>query len=119
MRSASSVKFKVMPKKKTERYEEIQFQFVSLEIAETEKGTVLLRGDEMVIDIQDPEDGVTVYLIVGKLSQNFFDGSNTGGPLMPKVRARWVDFGRTYVGLWIEAGHEYLFSFQLPRSSKR
>ena len=50
-----------MPKKQTERYEEIQFQFVSLEVAETEMGTVLLRGSEMVIDIQDSDDGATVY----------------------------------------------------------
>jgi len=108
-----------MPKKQTRKYEDVQFQFVSLEVAETEKGTVLLRGDEMVIDIRDSDDSVTVYLIVGKLSQHFFDGSNSAGPLMPKVRARWVDFGRSYVGLWIEDGHERLFSFQLPRSANR
>jgi hypothetical protein len=108
-----------MPKKHARKFEDIQFQFANLEDAGTHMETVLLRGDEMVIDIQDSDGGTTVYLSVGKLSQNFFDGSNSAGSLMPKVRARWIDFGRTYVGQWIEDRHEYLFSFQLPRSSNR
>jgi hypothetical protein len=95
-----------------EIYEQVEFQFLSLTEADTLLGTVLLRESEMVIDIQE-DDGTTVYLIRGKSFKHFFEGANSAGSSMPRARARWVGFGREYVGKWIEGGQEYLFSLEL------
>lgn len=104
-----------MSKRKIKRFEGVEFQFVNLDEAIAGTGTVLLRGDEMIIDIQDSADNVTVYLIVGKPNKHFYEGANTAGQLMPKVRAKWTNFGRMYIGSWLEEGHDYLFSFELPK----
>jgi hypothetical protein len=66
----------------------------------------------MVIDIQDP-DGMTVYLIVGKPSRHLFKGHNSAGGSMLEVIATWTILAQTYVGVWVEDGYEYLFSFEL------
>ncbi len=100
-----------MPTSQAKKYENVEFQFLTLEEASTLSGTVLLRDREMVLDIQ--EDGATIYLIRGKSFKHFFEGANSAGSSILKVRARWVGFGREYVGKWIEDGQEYLFSFEL------
>lgn len=99
-----------MPRPK--KFEKIEIQFLSLDSAESEVATVLLRGEEMVIDIL-AADGTTDYLIVGKPVKYFLQGVNSAGVGAPKVRARWALLGRVYVGEWVEDGQEYLFSFEL------
>ena len=59
-----------MPKTKVKKHEEVEFQVLNLDEAYAYEGTLLLRGDEMVIDIQDSEG--TLYLIVGKPQKHFF-----------------------------------------------
>ncbi|MEK6407991.1 MAG: hypothetical protein AABN34_13600 [Acidobacteriota bacterium] len=99
------------------RYEDVDFEFALLP-DESFGGTVLVRGDEMVLDLQDDNDA-SLYLIVGKPSGPFFEGRNSAGALTPKVHAKWIDFGqRVYRGYWIEDGYEDSFSFRLPRESK-
>jgi hypothetical protein len=64
--------------------------------------------------MQEP-DGITKYLIVGKPVGNHFQGVNSAGRLMPKVRVKWVKLGKVFVGQWLEDGQEYLFSFELKK----
>ena len=71
-------------KAKAKKYEDVEFQFLSLDDAETENGTVLIRDDQMVIDIQDT-NGATVYLITGKASRHLFVGGNSAGQHMPSI----------------------------------
>lgn len=103
-------------KAKAKKYENIEFQFLSLDEAETENGAVLIRDNQMVIDIQDT-NGATVYLITGKASKHLFVGDNSAGQHMPRVQATWVKLNRRYVGDWVEDGYEYLFSFELTQES--
>jgi hypothetical protein len=99
-----------MPRKQPRKYANVEIQF-GYDVPE--EASVILRGDEMVIDMPDPDYGNTKYLIVGKRVQHYFAGINSAGPQTPKVRARWTSLGRVYVGQWIEEGQEYLFSFEL------
>ena len=99
-----------MPKK-PKKHVKVAIQF-DVGIPEAEEAHVTLRDDEMVIDMQEP-DGVTKYLIVGKPVGYYFQGVNSAGPRMPKVRVRWVKLGKVFVGQWLEDGQEYLFSFEL------
>lgn len=101
-----------MKQESPKRFERVEIQFVNMDDAALEYATVLLRGEEMVIDIQ-AEDGLSDYLILGKPRRYFFEGLNSAGELMPKVQATWTILGQTYVGVWVEDGHEYLFSFEL------
>jgi hypothetical protein len=100
-------------------YNNVQFYFSTLDgNYDEETGTVLVRPGEMVIDIPDPIG--TLYLIVGKPSENFFTGSNTAlGQEIPRVLAKWIDFGQLFIGHWREDGEDYLFSFRLPRGHSR
>jgi len=97
--------------KKPKKHVKVEIQF-DVGIPEAEEATVLLRDGEMVIDMQEP-DGVTKYLIVGKPKGYYFQGVNSAGPRMPKVRVSWVKLGKVFVGQWLEDGQEYLFSFEL------
>ena len=99
-----------MPKK-PKKHVKVAIQF-DVGIPEVEEAHVTLQGDEMVIDMQEP-DGITKYLIVGKPVGNHFQGVNSAGPRMPKVRVKWVKLGKVFVGQWLEDGEEYLFSFSL------
>ena len=99
-----------MAKTQPKKYGKVEIQF-NMDVPEAEEASVILRGDEMVIDM--PGLDGRKYLIVGKLVQHFFAGTNSAGPLNPKVRARWTSLGRVYVGQWVEDGQEYLFSFEL------
>jgi hypothetical protein len=101
---------KQMPKK-PKKHVKVAIQF-DVGIPEAEEATVILRDDQMVIDMQEP-DGVTKYLIVGKPVGYYFQGVNSAGPRMPKVRVVWVKLGKVFVGQWLEDGQEYLFSFEL------
>jgi hypothetical protein len=98
---------------KTRRFENIEIQFVNLNDASSVRATVLLRGAEMVIDIQNPDDHITDYLIIGKPTDYYFKGRNSATGDVPKVLAMWTKLGQSYVGEWIEDGEEFLFSFEL------
>jgi hypothetical protein len=82
----------------------------------TEKGTVIVRDGEMVIDI--PVDGKTVYLIIGKSRDHFYEGANSARNESPRVHAKWINFGPLFGGRWFEDGEEYLFCFRLPAAGE-
>jgi hypothetical protein len=101
-------------KKAVARYKDVEFEFGVLP-DESFVGTVLVRDNEMVLDLQD-ENGKSLWLIVGKPSVPFFEGRNNAGALTPRVHAKWIDFGqRVYRGYWIEDVYEDSFCFRLPR----
>jgi len=101
-----------------ERYEDIQIQFLSAGGTVIEvKASVLLREDEMVIDIpSQPSSGPN--LVRGKKADHFFAGVDSlEHEIQVNIVARWSLLGDVYVGIWVEEGVEYLFSFRVPRSS--
>lgn len=99
--------------KRAKKFEKVGIEFMNSDIYQTEEATVILRGDEMVLDIQAFDDNITDYLIVGRPVKYYFQGVNSAGQDMAKVLARWVKLGSGYVGRWVEDGQEYLFSFEL------
>lgn len=78
---------------------------------------VIERENEMVISIMD-QDSSGPYLVVGKKVGHFFAGVDSlKHEERVNVVARWASLGDAYVGIWIEEGIEYLFSFRVHRSS--
>ena len=75
------------------------------------KGTVLIDGDKMVLEITADQDFVP-NTIMGRKCQEWFKGQNILSNESP-VKAKWAFLGDIYVGTWIEDGTEYLFSFSL------
>ena len=99
-----------------QRYPDVSIQFLTPdEDAVDLKAMVLLRQSEMVIDIPDqPSSGP--YLVCGKKVDHFFAGVDSlTHEEKVHVVARWALLGDVYVGIWIEEGTEYLFSFRTPR----
>jgi hypothetical protein len=102
------------------KHENVPFWFVSEhEGSERTIGTVLVRGDEMVLEIDHPSDPSEVpYLIKGHQQTGaFFAGKHHGLPHHEPVFAKWAQVGDEWVGLWIEDHKEYLFSFALTPGS--
>jgi hypothetical protein len=100
-----------------QRYPDVSIQFLTPDDDAFEvKATVLLRQDEIVIDIHDqPSSGP--YLVCGKRAGHFFAGVDSlEHQEKVHVVARWALLGDVYVGIWIEEGTEFLFSFRTPRT---
>jgi len=96
-----------------ERFE-TRITFVSTEGAEEVRAEILLRHDEMVLDIPSTEEGGR-YLVRGKAVTHFWAGVDEVQDDEPvDVVARWSQLGDVFVGIWIENGVEYLFSFRRP-----
>jgi hypothetical protein len=96
-------------------YDGVFFHFLTSDEESTLKGTVLIRLNEMVLDINDP-GGASPYLIVGYNEGKFFRGDNTAHDSSVCVGAKWSDFGDQFLGIWTEDGTDYYFSFRLPQS---
>jgi len=75
------------------------------------QGFVLFRGDQMLLEIEEPED--TPWDIRGKSKGAFFEGHHKQRPGDASAYAKWILLEDVYIGLWIEDGQEYLFKFQL------
>lgn len=103
---------------KPKRYEEIGFHFLSALEDTTLTGSVLIREHEMVLDIRDPR-GASTYLIVGKSLGTYFKGVNSDHASAIQIEASWADLGGLYVGLWVENGEEFMFSFGLSTRQSR
>ena len=98
-----------------EQYRDVPIQFLSPDDDAIDvTATVLLRQGEMVIDIpSQPSSGP--YLVRGKKVVHFFAGVDSlAHEDQAHVVVRWSLLGDLYVGIWIEEGVEYLFSFRLP-----
>jgi hypothetical protein len=104
---------------KSTRYKDVYFQFLGGDGNVDLPGSVSLSDGEMTLIIPG---GDGPYLIEGK-GKYFFKGVNVdlnGG----QVEAEWSQLSEVFVGMWIEDGFEYLFSFRLrsvtskPRARK-
>ncbi len=96
-----------------ERFE-TRITFVSAEGGDEVRAEILLRHDEMVLDIPSSEEGGR-YLVRGKAVNHFWAGVDEVKDDEPvDVVARWSQLGDVFVGIWIENGVEYLFSFRRP-----
>lgn len=106
-------------KKQMRRFDGIEFQFLSLDAAVTEAGSVAIRDDIMVIDIPQQRGG-EACLVEGRLSGHVYVGENILRHEVPlRIEARWIDVGGIYAGTWLEEGTELFFSFRLPRVTSR
>jgi hypothetical protein len=96
---------------KPQKYNEVLFQFLSMDDVGELRGTIVVRDNQMVIDVA--VNGRPTFVIVGSDQEGFYEGDNsTRGA--PRVHARWARFGPVFAGRWVEDGVEYLFSFRLP-----
>ncbi len=83
------------------------------------QATVIRRQDEMVISIPEQESSGP-YLVCGKKVDYFFAGVDSlAHEIKVHVVARWAPLGDVYVGIWVEEGWEYLFSFRVPKKSEK
>jgi len=102
------------------RYEDIHFRWLGSGEDTVLVGQVVLRdcesGPEMVLDIKGA-DSEGPYLLVGMMprGKSFFIATNSAHDRVNDVRASWAEIDDGYAGRWIEDGHEYLFTFVLPR----
>ncbi|MFL5242703.1 MAG: hypothetical protein ACJ8FY_11400 [Gemmataceae bacterium] len=93
------------------KHEEVRFHFLSDKENSELTGTVIVRDGEMVLNIPG---GYGPYLIASKSHEHRYGGTSTVRGKSNRVEARWADMGWMYVGVWVEDGCEYLFSFELP-----
>lgn len=99
------------------KYENIEIRFFHPDGEEDLIGTVLVRadGDEMVIDTH----GDYHYLLRGFLDGHCYQATNADPDAQSQVCATWTRLPDIYVGVWIEDGDEYMFSFRLPARPMR
>ena|SRR6266851_3121308 len=95
------------------RQEDVRFHFLGAVGDSKLTGTVVVRDGEMVLDIPG---GNGPYLIAGKSHGHWHAGTSSVRGKSNRVEAKWADVGGKYVGVWVEAGYEYLFSFELPNT---
>lgn len=103
---------------RTQRFDDVEFEFFSMDEALTATGTVAVRPNAMVIDIPGQET-THACLVEGHLAGHVFAGRNTIRQEVPlRIEARWADLGDWFAGIWVEEGKDYLFRFHLPRQLK-
>lgn len=100
-----------------QRFDDVEFEFLSMDEALAATGTVAIRPDVMIIDIPG-QDTTHACLVEGHLTGHVYIGSNTLRQEEPlRIHARWADLGNCFAGIWIEEGIDYFSRFQLPRRS--
>src|SRR5438046_9515114 len=96
-------------KSQSSRHEDVSFRFLGHKWDNRLSGTVIVRDGEMVLEVSGSESGP--YSIAGKAHSHWFEGKNSVHGMQYAVDAKWADLGGTCVGIWVEDGQEYLFSF--------
>lgn len=94
----------------TKRYSGVEFWIVGDDSVTTERGTVLIREREMVLEVSDGEGGI--YLLPGRLNGHYYSAIEQRPQGGEPVRAKWSRLGAHYVGIWREKNFEYLFRFR-------
>lgn len=97
------------------RVDNVLFCFVSAhDEAQDLRGSVVIDGNTMTLDITDPSDG-DYYLIVGSKTDVKWEGRDESLPRPPTgVKACWTRLDHRYIGVWQQGDYEYLFTFELP-----
>lgn len=94
------------------RNQPAEFEFVHATDGLTvRQGFVLCREDEMILDIEEPDNGR--WNIRGTARNGFFQGRHEGPADDVQARAKWILLDDLYIGIWIEQGQEYLFRIRL------
>jgi hypothetical protein len=93
-------------------YKDVRFLTLGIREAFERKGTVLIRDNEMVLDIPNPEGDI---LLIGRLVGHVYSATEKNPPGIEPVNARWAKIGDCYVGTWIEGHMDFLFTFSLPK----
>ena len=103
---------------KSKAYDGVSFDFFSQgDDHRSLTGTIIMREDAMVLEIELPGDDP--YTVLGKPSGHYYIGHHVGAPDHTKVDAKWAGVGdRAYVGSWIEDGEDWLFRFRLPEKHR-
>lgn len=98
------------------RGEHVEFCLVNEEATTPVEADVIVRDSEMVVDATDEND--ERYVLIGKLRDGvYFAEASTGPPYQSRAQVAWAKIGPCYVGRWLEAGEEYLFTFRLAATS--
>jgi hypothetical protein len=95
-----------------QRHSGVQFEFFSAHGLESQRGAVIIREGEMVLEVECPDD--RPYSIRGTVNREYFVGKHQDRPDDVPVEAKWIRLDDIYVGTWIEEGTDYLFTFRLP-----
>ena len=103
-------------RKTASRHDNVIFRFLLDNEDEVRlQGTALIRPGEMVLDISADAGGDGPYLIVGRECKHWYQGENSALDRDHPMQAKWALIGDSYVGIWVEHGDEWLFSFQLGK----
>jgi len=96
-----------------EHYKGVSFDFLSaLAKPRILFGTIIIRTNEMVLEIELPGD--RPYFIKGIKKAGFFEGIHQGQPDDIPVQAKWTKLDNAWIGTWVEGGTDYLFTFETP-----
>ena len=96
------------------KYEHVEIQFLSV----TEAGARVVkieridRGDEMVLDTPD-YDGTPFYVAKGIRRGHHYRGAHSVFGDETRITATWTALDDRYVGVWVENGREWFFTFSL------
>jgi hypothetical protein len=94
--------------------QKVDVRFVCADEDEILPGTVVVRDDAMALEVYSIYGPYSVH---GRRRNHWFEGENTAPTRQNDVHAKWADVGGVFVGIWIEDGWEYLFSFRIPLPS--
>ena len=72
----------------------------------------LKTGDEMVLDIPD-YDGTPFYVVKGIRRGHHYCGAHSVFGDETRITATWTALDDRYVGVWVENGREWFFTFSL------
>jgi hypothetical protein len=67
----------------------------------------------MVLEVECPGKE-RPYTIRGKAVRHYFQGRHEGLPDDVPVQAKWIRLDDIFIGTWVEAGRDYLFTFRIP-----
>jgi len=102
--------------RKLGRYDNVVFEFLNETTSLEQRGTVIVRAGEMVLEIPE-QDGCAASLVIGKSQGHYFRGANSiRGADALKIDARWADLGDLFAGTWQDEDDDLLFRFRLPRA---
>jgi len=84
------------------RYDDVEFDFLNTESAATYTGTVVVRGEAMVLDLP-AQEGAAPILIEGRANGHIYGGVNTlRREDSVRVNAKWTQLGDIFVGVWLK-----------------
>jgi hypothetical protein len=94
-----------------QRYE-TTIRFEAFRSLDTLPAEIIVRGAEMIIDLPKHADSPR-FLVRGKPVPPglYWSGKNEAHEPTRPVSATWSLQGTAYVGIWIEEGYSYFFTF--------